>query len=82
MLAHPEDRGQSENEITQGSAANTGQAGQKQKTDEVQLLARGGKRAGRGKYRNARMVQPVQYCHSGSTRSCPPGANIQARTMR
>jgi hypothetical protein len=54
-----------QHQIPHRAAADTGDRRQKQKTDNVELLARGGQRAGRGKHGDAGEIKGEDGVHGG-----------------
>ncbi|MOA32324.1 hypothetical protein D3C78_1535320 [compost metagenome] len=54
---HPEHRRPAQHEITHRAAANAGRGCEKQEADQVELLARGGERAGCGKDGDAGIIE-------------------------
>ena len=59
-ICDPENR-HIEDEVAKRAAADAGDAGQEQKADDIELLARGGKRSGRGEDGYAGIVEKLRW---------------------
>src|SRR5690606_478846 len=64
VVLYPEHR-HVENEIAERAAADAGHARQEQEADDIELLARSRKRAGRGENRDAGIVEEDDLIHRG-----------------
>ena len=76
-VLHPEHR-RAEDQVAERAAADAGDASQEQEADHVELLARGGKRAGRGEHGDAGIVEIEDRIHGSPP--ARPGAVERIRS--